>query len=40
MHENRFHKRTIFLIAYLGALAIVFGPADWLRATPSVQQGE
>ncbi len=30
----------MFLIAYIGALAIVFGPADWLRATPALQQGE
>lgn len=30
----------MFLIAYIGALTIVFGPADWLRATPALQQGE
>jgi hypothetical protein len=30
----------MFLIAYLGAMAIVFGPADWLRATPALHQVE
>ena len=30
----------LFLIAYLGALGIVFGPSDWLRATPAVQTSE
>lgn len=24
----------LFLVAYLGALAIVFGPAEWLRPAP------
>ena len=30
----------LFLIAYLGALVIVLGPSEWLRASPTVQQGD